>query len=247
MTRRTLWIHVSLFVLTLASTAVTAGPLYGIAIMAILTAHEMGHYIQCRRYGVPATLPFFIPMPLLNPFGTMGAVIRMSGPLYARRALFDIAVTGPIAGLVLALPMAMAGIRLSKVVDVSRLSETTMPLGDSLLFRALVWVVVGRIPEGRDLLLHPLAFAGWAGLFVTALNLLPVGQLDGGHVLYALFGNRQGFRISLAFMAGFAALCLRKLPRQEDHSKVEGSTSSRLCRKTLGGTRPRASCGRVSL
>lgn len=205
MFRNRLVIQGGLFALTALSTVLVGGIWYGGAIMAILTAHEMGHYLQCRRYGVPASLPFFIPMPL-SPFGTMGAVIRMRGGLYSRRAMFDIAVSGPLAGLVIAIPAAVVGLMLSRVVDVTHLREPTIPLGDSLLFSGLVRLLVGRIPEGHDVLLHPLAFAGWAGLFVTALNLLPVGQLDGGHILYALLGGRRALPISLVFMGGFAGI-----------------------------------------
>jgi membrane-associated protease RseP (regulator of RpoE activity) len=204
MTRRQVVLHSSLFILTLLSTLFTGGPVYSAAIMTILTAHEMGHYTQCRRYGIPATLPFFIPMPI-SPFGTMGAVIRMQGPLEERRALFDIAVAGPLAGLVFALPAAIIGIHLSRVVDLTA-GGGSIPLGDSILFKGLVHWIVGPIPAGRDLMLHPLAFAGWAGLFVTALNLLPIGQLDGGHILYALLGTRRALPVSLAFMGGFAVL-----------------------------------------
>ncbi len=205
MTRNQIILHIALYALTLVSTLIVGGVFYAAAIVAILTAHEMGHYVQCRRYHVPATLPFFIPMPF-SPFGTMGAVIRMKGPLYERRALFDIAVSGPIAGLVLAVPTAMLGIHLSQVVNLSTMQQPTLPLGDSILFRALVRWIAGPIPEGHDLLLHPLAFAGWAGLFVTALNLLPVGRLDGGHILYALLGSRRALPLSLMVMGGFAAL-----------------------------------------
>ena len=205
MTRKQAILHVTLFVVTLLSTLVVGGPFYAAAIMTILTAHEMGHYLQCRRYGIPATLPFFIPMPL-SPFGTMGAVIRMQGPLQERRALFDIAVAGPIAGLVFAIPAAVIGIRLSTVVNLSAMSQPTLPLGDSLLFSGLVHWIVGPMPEGYDLLLHPLAFAGWAGLFVTALNLLPIGQLDGGHILYALLGSRRALPVSFVFLGAFALL-----------------------------------------
>lgn len=147
--------------------------------MAILTAHEMGHYVFCRRYRIPATLPYFIPLPITI-FGTMGAVIRMGGPIRSRRALFDIAVAGPIAGLVVAIPVLIVGLARSAIVDGAPEGSGIITLGEPLLMRALAAVIVGPLPEGKDLLLDPFAFAGWAGLFVTAINLLPAGQLDGG-------------------------------------------------------------------
>ena len=182
-------IHVVLFILTIASTFFVGGFLYSVAIMAILLAHEMGHYFMSRRYGIPATLPYFIPFPL-SPFGTFGAIIKMKGVIINKRALFDIGVAGPLSGFVVAVPFIIIGIRLSHVQPVPD-SMSYMQLGDPLLFKVLQEILIGNIPEGYDLVLHPCAYAGWVGLFVTALNLLPVGQLDGGHVVYAVFGERS--------------------------------------------------------
>jgi len=186
--RRSRIVPAVLFLLTCASTWLVVGPAFAAAIMTILVFHEMGHYLQARRYRVPASLPYFIPFPSL--FGTMGAVIRMNNVGADRRVLFDIGVTGPLAGLAVAVPATVWGLAHSQIVATGGMGQTGLYLGDSLLFKALTWIVLGPIPEGSDVMLHPVAFAGWAGLFLTALNLLPIGQLDGGHVTYALFGRR---------------------------------------------------------
>lgn len=168
---------------------------YGGAIISILLAHEMGHYLMCRKYGIRATLPFFIPFPpFINPFGTLGAVIKMESRIPSRKALFDVAVAGPLAGLFLTIPAIYFGVQFSEIVE-SQPAETSgmIYLGESFLFAKLSNLAVGALPENQDVLLHPLAYAGWAGLFVTALNLLPIGQLDGGHIVYALIG--KGHRI----------------------------------------------------
>jgi len=194
-------LNLLLFLLTCGATYLLGGAAYAASIMSILLFHEMGHYLQARRYRVPATLPYFIPMPF-SPFGTLGAVIRMNNVGADRKALFDIGVTGPIAGLVVAIPVTLWGLATSQVVEVSAIREGSLYLGDSLLFSGLSRLVVGAVPEGHDLLLSPVAFAGWAGLFVTALNLLPIGQLDGGHVVYALLGRRS-FAVSALAAVGF--------------------------------------------
>ncbi len=161
--------------------------------MAILTAHEFGHYLAARHHGVPATLPYFIPAPFL--FGTMGAVIRMSPFIPNRRALFDIAAAGPLAGVVVAVPVSLIGVMLSQRIPVQE-GGLGIELGDPLLFDLFERVLFGTGGEGMVLMLHDVGFAGWVGLFVTALNLIPIGQLDGGHVSYAVFGRRS-FRVAL--------------------------------------------------
>lgn len=206
-----------LFLLTFLTTFLTGylngnsvgdGLWYSVGIMSILLAHEMGHYVMCIKYGVRATLPFFIPFPpLINPFGTLGAVIRMEGRMPDRRALFDIGAGGPIGGLILTLPAIYFGIRMSEVVDLSQISQSVVYLGDSLLFKGMSYLAKGPLGPNEDLILHPLAYAGWVGLFVTALNLMPIGQLDGGHILYALFGHRSQF-IYPVMLAGFALICI---------------------------------------
>jgi membrane-associated protease RseP (regulator of RpoE activity) len=195
-------IHIALFILTVASTWITGGLSYSITIMLILLGHEMGHYLMSRSYGVKATLPFFLPFPF-SPFGTLGAVIRMQSPISSRKALFDVGVAGPFTSLILSIPAIMIGLRLSEVIPASQLREGTLRLGDPLLFSFIQHLVMGQVPENYDVLLHPIGYAGWVGLFVTALNLLPVGQLDGGHIAYALFGKRSRaiFLIAIAVMA----------------------------------------------
>ncbi len=161
------------------------------SLLTILVAHELGHYVAARIHKVDASLPFFIPMPLLSPFGTMGAVIRMRGTIPTRRALLDIGASGPLAGLCFALPMYFWGAAHSTAIPASGLTEGMVELGDSLALRLMDHFSRAPLPQGMELQLSPMAFAAWAGMFVTMINLLPVGQLDGGHVAYALFGPRQ--------------------------------------------------------
>ncbi|MFH1680526.1 MAG: site-2 protease family protein [Candidatus Eisenbacteria bacterium] len=194
-----------LFLLTAVSTIFAGGFAYSISLLAILVAHEMGHYLTARRHGIPATLPYFLPVPLTI-FGTLGAVIKMDGRKATRRQLFDVGLAGPLAGVVVAVPVTLLGIRLSSVVSEAGL-EGTLALGDSILFSALQRLALGPLPDAHTLLLHPIAFAGWAGLYVTALNLIPVGQLDGGHVLYGLFG-RKAAGISLVALVGFTLIAI---------------------------------------
>ncbi|MFQ6112527.1 MAG: site-2 protease family protein [bacterium] len=181
-----------------------AGLWYGLTIISILLAHEMGHYLMCKKYGIKATLPFFIPFPLPfgNPFGTFGAVIKMESRIPSRKALFDVAVAGPLAGLALTIPAIYFGVQLSEIVEIKpEVANGTIYLGESFLYAQISKLAIGILPEGKDVLLHPLAFAGWAGLFVTALNLLPIGQLDGGHVVYALLGKRHNLVATTALIA----------------------------------------------
>ncbi len=203
-----IWLHILLFLLTIASTVFVGGFLYSIAVMTILLSHEMGHYVMSRRYGIPTTLPFFIPLPL-PPFGTFGAVIKMKGVITNKKALFDVGVAGPLSGFVVAVPFIVAGIKLSSVVPLAGMPDSTMELGEPLFFRILEFFLVGDIPAGYDLVLHPFAYAGWVGLFVTSLNLLPVGQLDGGHIVYAVFGEKSkwAYRGTIAFLGLLAVFC----------------------------------------
>ncbi len=193
-------LHLLLFVLTCISTTLVQGVAYSICLMAILLLHELGHYITARYYGVAASLPYFIPFPL-NIFGTCGAVIKMQGVIPNRKALFDIGIMGPVAGVVVALPVTIVGIALSEVLPAAELETGYLRLGDSLLFATLTHIIHGSLPEGSDLLLHPIGFAGWAGMFVTALNLIPIGQLDGGHIVYALFYKSSAKIYRLVFLA----------------------------------------------
>lgn len=181
---------------------------FAFTLLTILGTHEFGHYFTARAYGASVSLPYFIPAPPpLFPFGTLGAVIRMRSPARDRNSLFDIAAAGPLAGLVVALPALWVGLRWSHVAAVPQGAGVT-EFGDSLLLRLMTYAVHGRIPEGMDVFIHPVALAGWVGLFVTALNLFPVGQLDGGRIAYALFGASHR-KVSLG--AFFALLSLGAL------------------------------------
>jgi len=161
------------------------GLMFSIPLLTILVIHEMGHYVAARRHNVTVTLPYFIPAPSF--IGTFGAFIKIKSQVPDRNALLDIGAAGPIAGALIAIPILLVGLDLSAVRPSEGLSG--IPLGESLVFRAATWLVIGGIPKGHDVVLHPVAFAGWIGLLVTALNLLPSGQLDGGHVAHALFGG----------------------------------------------------------
>lgn len=202
-------VHFALFLATLASLFLTgalqvypeseafswrglvrhlpAGWTFAVPMMSILVCHEFGHYFAARWHGVPASLPYFIPLPFLSPFGTMGAVISMPERIRSRNALLDIGAAGPLAGLIVAIPVLAIGLAQSPIVRPSG----GWVEGQSIFYFALKRVILGPIPAGHDVLLNPTAFAGWAGLFVTVLNLLPVAQLDGGHIGYALFGRHQ--------------------------------------------------------
>jgi membrane-associated protease RseP (regulator of RpoE activity) len=168
--------------------SIPTGYAYAVPLLAILLTHEFGHYFAARYHKVDASLPYFIPLPYLSPFGTMGAVIAMRGRIKSRNALLDIGASGPLAGLVVALPVLAYGLLQSKVLPIE---GHGIQEGQSILYLLMKRVLLGPIPPGHDVFLSPVAFAGWCGLFVTALNLLPVGQLDGGHVAYALFDLRQ--------------------------------------------------------
>lgn len=165
-----------------------SGGWYAGAVLGILGAHEFGHYFMCRRYGVDATLPYFIPAPTLA--GTFGAVIRIRDGFPTRAALFDIGVAGPIAGFVVLVPLLLLGMSWSTVVKVPENFEG-MVLGTPMLFDLAGRLFFDTVPPGHSLNIHPLVFASWFGMLATALNLLPFGQLDGGHLMYALIGRRS--------------------------------------------------------
>lgn len=179
----------ALFLATVAAAYFTQGWAFTAALMLILLFHEFGHWIAARIHKVPASLPYFIPLPILSPFGTMGAVIAMRGRIRSRNALLDIGAAGPLAGMVVAIPVLALGLSLSRVMP--RVADGYQMEGQSLLYLALKRLVLGPIPDTHDVYLHPVAFAGWAGLLVTMINLLPWGQLDGGHIAYALLGPKQ--------------------------------------------------------
>jgi membrane-associated protease RseP (regulator of RpoE activity) len=196
--RKRFLVHGGLFFLTVLSTFFVygqrgdfvGGAIYSSALMIILLSHEMGHYLMSRKYGVPATLPYFIPFPFVSPFGTLGAVIKMSGVIRDKKALFDIGIAGPLCGFILSVPCLIFGIKLSTVVRVPQTFDAPL-FGNSLLSEITQRWFVGPLPQGYDLLIHPLGFAGWVGLFVTSFNLLPIGQLDGGHIAFAALGGRS--------------------------------------------------------
>jgi len=198
------FIPLALFIVTLCTTLVAGAIQQGVnplkdplnlwkgipfafTLLLILGSHEFGHYFVSRHHGVEATFPFFIPAPTF--IGTFGAVIRMKSPIMDRRTLLDIGVAGPLAGIVVSIPALFVGLSMSEVVP--SVPEEGISLGTSVLFSLVSRVVHGAMPADVNLVLHPVAFAGWIGLLVTSLNLLPVGQLDGGHVTYAVFGRRQ--------------------------------------------------------
>jgi len=168
---------------------------FSFAIMAILLSHEMGHYLTCRYYGIDATLPYFIPAPTI--VGTMGAFIRIKSPIQHRAALLEVGIAGPIAGFVLAVPTLI--IALAKSGFAAPDPSAGFGLGEPLIFKLFEFLMGKTPPAGMEINLHPIGFAAWFGFFATALNLLPVGQLDGGHVSYALFGGIHR-RISQAFV-----------------------------------------------
>lgn len=166
-----------------------AGWTFAVPLLAILLCHEAGHYVAARIHRVPASLPFFIPLPVVSPFGTMGAVILMKGRIRSARALLDIGASGPLAGMVVAVVTMVIGLMFSPVLP--RSAGGYIQEGQSLLYVALKWMVLGPIPSTHDVVLHPTALAAWVGFLMTFLNLLPFGQLDGGHVAYALLGPRH--------------------------------------------------------
>jgi len=196
------WMNLLLFVATIFSTLL-AGTLqqginviqnpaelvrgipFSFTLLAILLTHEMGHYLTSRYHGVGATLPYFIPAPSI--IGTFGAFIRMTSPIFSKRALLDIGASGPIAGFIVAIFAVAIGLHYSTVIETS--ATEGMKLGTPLIFSGISQIVIGEVPDHYDVVLHPIAFAGWIGLFVTALNLIPIGQLDGGHVVFAVFGR----------------------------------------------------------
>jgi membrane-associated protease RseP (regulator of RpoE activity) len=180
-----------------------AGLQYAAAVMAILTAHELGHYFQSLRYRIPATLPVFIPMPF-NPFGTMGAIIFQRPGVATRRQLFDVAVSGPLAGLVVTIPLCVYGLMQSRI-EAFLPTADAVRLGDPLILKWFAAAILGPLGPNEDYILNPVLMAGWVGLFITALNLFPVGQLDGGHLLYCLLGRRANV-ISRRLFAGVLAI-----------------------------------------
>jgi len=164
-----------------------AGWPFAATLLGILLAHELGHYFTCRYHGIRASLPYFIPAPTL--IGTMGAFIRIESPIRNRRALFDVGISGPLVGFVLAVPALILGLASSKVVPGVHEQSEIFFGNPPLVWLFLQWLHPGVPAE--NILMHPMAHAAWVGLFATALNLLPVGQLDGGHIVYALAAEKH--------------------------------------------------------
>lgn len=176
---------------------------YSAALMAILAAHEMGHFLQAKRYGVPASWPWFIPMPF-SPLGTMGAVIVQSSGYADRKQMFDIGITGPLAGLVIAIPVTVLGLEGSRIENIEAFNGG-LTFGNPPLLRWLAeWHFGQPLLEHQDIVLTPLLHAGWVGILITALNLIPIGQLDGGHILYGLIRRRAHLVATL--LLWFAAI-----------------------------------------
>jgi membrane-associated protease RseP (regulator of RpoE activity) len=173
---------------------------FALALMLILLSHELSHFFASHAHHTEATLPYFIPAPSI--IGTFGAFIKMKSPIITRKALIDIGASGPVVGFVISVIASVVGLRLSSVVALEP-GEGMLSLGDNLLFLALAKLTKGVPPEGHDIVLHPVAFAGWIGLFVTSLNLIPIGQLDGGHIVYALLGELHR-KLSIALVAVLA-------------------------------------------
>ena len=177
------------------------GAPFSVTLMLILGTHEFGHYYFAQKHNVDATFPYFIPAPpFLFLIGTFGAFIKIRSVITDRSALLQIGAAGPIAGFVVAIPSLFVGLKLSNVFDKSA-NFGGITLGDSLLMKAMIWITHPGLKENQDVLLHPIAFAGWIGLLVTMLNLLPVGQLDGGHISYAMFGKKQNYIARLSLIA----------------------------------------------
>jgi membrane-associated protease RseP (regulator of RpoE activity) len=208
----------------------TSGLPFAVTLITILLAHEMGHYLTCRYYGIDASLPYFLPAPTL--IGTLGAFIRIRSPILWRAQLFDVGVAGPVAGFVFIVPALAIGLAYSKVIPgIANQSDFVF---STPIFQRLLELAIFPGTPPQDIFLHPIARAAWVGLFATALNLMPIGQLDGGHILYSFVGDRHRFLtnvfilalIPLAFLSSswswlFWALILfvlgRKHPKIYDH------------------------------
>ncbi|MGB2979761.1 MAG: site-2 protease family protein [Candidatus Zixiibacteriota bacterium] len=212
------WTNIILFLLTVITTLLAGammnqvdpfshpllifkGASFAVPLLLILGFHEFGHYIESKRAGIKVSLPYFIPGPTL--FGTFGAVIRSKSPFKTRRDLLDVGAAGPIAGFVVSMLVVAIGLSQSQIVE--EVPGEGLILGESLIFKFISWLVLQDVPEGHTVLLSPAAFAGWAGILVTMLNLLPIGQLDGGHIMYALLGRNQR---KVALVATFALIPL---------------------------------------
>jgi membrane-associated protease RseP (regulator of RpoE activity) len=199
------WRSLGLLLLTAVATNAVGGPVYSACVVAILGAHELGHYLTCRYYRIDASPPYFLPAPdalaralfstpVMVITGTFGAFIRIRQPINDKRQLFDVGISGPIAGFLVTIPILWFGVATAEVVT---LQPGTNWFGEPLLVKFVIWAVHGRLPDGQALALNPFLFATWFGLIATSLNLCPIGQLDGGHISYAVLGRRSTI-VSLA-------------------------------------------------
>jgi membrane-associated protease RseP (regulator of RpoE activity) len=215
-----LWLHIALFLATVLTTTAAGAFQFGVnlfeepwriyqglpfaaSILAILTSHEMSHFLASRRHRLDVSLPYFLPgIPFPPPLpGTFGALIRIRSPILDKRALVEVGCSGPLMGILVAVPVLVVGLMLSPVKELPAGASDGIQLGEPLLFKLVCWLTLGPLGPDDHVIMHPVAFAGWLGLLITALNLLPVGQLDGGHVMYALFPNWHR-RISIACIFG---------------------------------------------
>lgn len=179
------------------------GLIYMAAVIGILLTHEMGHFLQAVRYHVPASLPYFIPLPVMMT-GTMGAVIGMEGSRADRKQLFDIGISGPLAGLAVAIPIVIWGVLTGEAAPPRNQVPGGWHLNDPLIIKMLIHWLRPDLPFGSEMVFNPLLIAGWVGMLITGLNMMPVSQLDGGHVIYGLFGNRAHL-VARAFVCAAAA------------------------------------------
>jgi Zn-dependent protease len=218
------WLNILLFVATLLSmisaysfmehgsaffrdfSLITDGLYFALALMPILLCHEFGHYLAARRNKARVSLPYFIPAPTL--IGTLGAIIKSKSPFKNRRELFDVGAAGPLAGFVPAIIILIIGFANCPLIQISEIDQdaTYFYLGESIIFQILSVLFTPPVQEGFQMGLSPVIFAGWVGLFVTMINLIPVGQLDGGHIIYALFGKRVQLYLAIAFSAALVVL-----------------------------------------
>ncbi|MFB0564944.1 MAG: site-2 protease family protein [Candidatus Aminicenantaceae bacterium] len=172
------------------SQVISLGIIYAVVLIGIVLGHECGHYLTCQYYKIKATLPYFIPAPPPTLIGTLGAFIKIKSPITRKQQLFDIGIAGPLISFILSLPALAYGLSHSKVIPPIPKGEALV-FGEPLLLKLLGSMILKDIPTGYDILIHPIAFAGWVGILVTSFNLFPVGQLDGGHISYALLGQKS--------------------------------------------------------
>jgi membrane-associated protease RseP (regulator of RpoE activity) len=218
-------LHFGLFAAACGTTYWKGGLAFAASLMGILLAHELGHYVVARYHGVDVSLPFFIPLPPQFSLGTLGAVIRMPEAIHDRSKLFDVGAAGPIAGMLVAIPLLIIGLHQS---ELGPIDPSSMIEGNSLLYAGLKLVVFGRwLPgPGIDVQLHPMAFAAWVGMLVTMINLIPVGQLDGGHIAQALLGDRheklsRRLHIAMPVVGALSGIMLFATAVAAEHSVTE--------------------------